>query len=104
MEPGASVILSTLDSMSAAQTLACELVEQKLAACVNILPGAHSIYEWEGKLCEAQECLLIIKTPSDKVQALSAALESLHPYDCPELLCLDADASAPYLQWLKMSE
>jgi periplasmic divalent cation tolerance protein len=78
------------------------LVREQLAACVNVLPTMRSVYRWQGKVEEAQELQLIIKTRRERVEAIKARLASLHPYDVPELLVLTiSDGSAEYLAWLQ---
>ena len=95
------VVLSTCDSEEVATRLARQLVEQRLAACVNILPGARSIYRWQEKLEEAAEFVLIIKTRRDLVSALAAELTKLHTYEIPEVVALPiVDGAEAYLGWL----
>jgi periplasmic divalent cation tolerance protein len=102
------VVLTTCDSEERAAELARALVEQHLAACVNILPGVRSIYRWqksEGKeqIEDAAEWLLVIKSRPDLFPALRAAVEKLHTYEVPELIALPiVDGSEPYLAWLEM--
>lgn len=73
----------------------------KLAACVNIVPGIVSHYSWKGKRHRDAEGLLIAKTSTAKLRALTAWVEKNHPYDVPEVLALSVDAgSKPYLKWL----
>jgi periplasmic divalent cation tolerance protein len=84
-----------------APDLARRLVEEKLAACVNILPGARSIYAWKGELCDDSEALLVIKTRAARFDALRARVVALHPYEVPEVIELPIlDGHAPYLKWL----
>ena len=98
------VALSTLPSEEKAAALARTLVEEGLAACVNVLPIARSIYKWKGALVEEPEVLCLIKTRRDRLEALRARLVSLHPYEVPELLALDVAAGhAPYLAWIDSS-
>ncbi len=95
------VVLTTCDSLEVATNLARGLVEQRVAACVNIMPGARSIYHWKGKIEDATEWLLIIKSRRDLFPALRAAVEKLHTYEVPELIALPiVDGSQPYLAWL----
>ncbi len=87
-----------------AKGLARELVERKLAACVNILAGVTSVYEWQGELCEDTESTLLIKAPDDRVEALSDAIRALHSYDTPEILVLDVDTARSdprYVEWVR---
>ena len=99
----AALLLTTLDADADASGLARTLVEEGLAACVNILPAMRSIYRWNGAIEEAREQQLLIKTSPGAVDALKARLLELHPYETPELLVLDAGGSAAYLRWLEES-
>ena len=84
-----------------AAALATRLVDERLCACVNVLPGVRSVFRWEGKVDTADEVLLIVKTTAAAVPALRARIAALHPYEVPEILELAADGGAPsYLQWL----
>ena len=85
----------------AADELARRLVEERLAACVNRVPGLRSVYRWEGRVEEDEEVLLLIKTPADRLEALKKRVPELHPYRVPEVLALPvADGHPPYLAWL----
>lgn len=93
--------LTTVSGAEEADRLARLLVEQRLAACVNILPGVQSIYRWQGAIEAAAELLLIIKTSADLIPALQATLSAHHSYEVPEFVVLPIQAgSEPYLQWL----
>jgi len=95
------VVFSTCDSEEQAGRIARELVEQKLAACVNILPGARSIYRWKGQMEDSSEWLLIIKSRRDLMDKLRAAIGKIHTYEVPELLAVPVvDGSESYLAWL----
>lgn len=95
------VILCTCPDDATARELAGRMVEEKLAACVNILPGLTSVYEWQGRVETDPETLLIIKTAGDRVAALTDRLAAIHPYDVPEVIALPIEAGLPaYLQWL----
>jgi periplasmic divalent cation tolerance protein len=84
-----------------ADGLARALVEQRLAACVNVLPAVRSYYRWEGRLEEADEVLLLIKTTAAGYLALEDGVRALHPYDVPEVVALPASAVfAPYAAWV----
>jgi periplasmic divalent cation tolerance protein len=84
--------------------LARVLVEERLAACVNILPSMVSIYRWKGAVEEDHEHQMVIKTTADRVPALEARLRQLHPYELPEFLVLDvAGGGAAYLTWVRDS-
>lgn len=95
------VALSTVDSSEKAALIARRLVEEKVAACVNILPGATSVYFWKNKLCEELECLLLIKTTAEKIELLKTKIRELHPYEIPELIILPVTDGLPdYLAWV----
>lgn len=84
-----------------AQSLARQLVSQRLAACVNILPAIESVYRWQGQVCVDNESLLIIKTRASRLAAISALLEAQHPYELPELVAVPVVAgSDDYLAWM----
>jgi len=95
------VALSTVATAEDAERIARALVERRLAACVNVVPGLVSLYRWKGQVQRDEEQLLVIKTRSERLEALRAALVSLHPYDLPELVALPVvGGHAPYLAWL----
>ena len=95
------VVLTTCESLDQARTLARALLEQRLAACVNILPGATSIYRWKGEIEEAPEVSLLIKSRRDVFPQLQAAIAHLHTYEIPEAIALPIVAgSDAYLHWL----
>ena len=97
------VVLVTCSSMAEAQRIARGVVEGRLAACVNILPGVvHSIYRWKGKVESARERLLLIKTSRKRLAKLRKAVERLHSYDVPEFVALPIAAASPaYLAWIE---
>jgi periplasmic divalent cation tolerance protein len=98
----AVIVLTTVGASFDAKSLARDLVERHLCACVNILPRAQSIYMWEGKLTEDAEQLLLIKTVPERVDELRDRLLAIHPYDVPEFVVLDiAGVRGPYRDWLK---
>ena len=99
------VVLVTCSSSAEARRIARAVVEARLAACVNILPGAViSIYRWKGKMESAKERLLLIKTSRKRLEKLRTAVMRLHSYDVPEFIALRIDAgSAAYLAWLEES-
>ena len=95
------LILSTCPDADTAQRLARILVEERLAACVSLLPSAVSTYRWQGRVEQATEVQLLAKTPADRRDALMARLAELHPYELPEILAVETAAGLPaYLDWV----
>jgi periplasmic divalent cation tolerance protein len=95
------VVLITAPSEEEALKIATALVDEKLAACVNIVPGLRSIYRWEGKLCDEREVLLIAKTKSSVFGKLQERVRSLHPYTTPEIIAIPVTAGFEgYLKWV----
>jgi len=98
------VVLVTAPSADAALSLGRALVDERLAACVSVVPGITSIFAWEGKREEAAEALLVIKTESRRYAALEQRVLELHPYSVPEVLALTVEAGSPaYVQWVRDS-
>jgi periplasmic divalent cation tolerance protein len=99
--PEVRVVLVTAPDAEVATRLARALVEERLAACANLVPGARSIYRWQGSVHDEAEVLLVIKTGADRVDALASRVKDLHPYDLPEVIALPAVAgSVEYLAWV----
>jgi periplasmic divalent cation tolerance protein len=96
----AIVVLTTVGAKFDAAALARTLVEQRLAACVNIVPAVHSIYRWKNAVEDDREQLLVIKTTESRVDALRESLFAVHPYEVPEFVVLGADAGGAYAEWL----
>jgi len=94
------VVLSTAKDKNEAKKIAKILVEEKLAACVNIIDNVTSIYYWN-EVCEDNETLLIIKTTKEKINLLENKIKSIHSYEVPEIVYFEADAENNYLDWLK---
>jgi periplasmic divalent cation tolerance protein len=95
------LVLSTCATEADAERLARALLDARLAACVNVVPGVRSFYHWKGEIESEAEYLLIVKTSRDLFPALRTAIEKLHPYELPELLALPVlDGSENYLSWL----
>ena len=91
----------TAGSVAEAKSIGRALVEERLAACVNILPGMVSLYRWEGALEEAGEVVLIAKTRAEKFDALARRVAEIHPYDTPCAVRLDISAGLPpFLDWI----
>ena len=96
------LVLVTAGSEAQALQIARELVDRRLAACVNVVRSLCSVYRWEGKRVEEGESLLLIKSRRDQFEPLRAAVRELHSYDTPELLTLPIDGGDPnYLAWLR---
>ena len=99
-----AIVLTTLGADADAAALARTLVEEGLAACVNVLPPMTSVYRWRGAVEQDREQQLIIKTTAARVGDLEARLKSLHPYELPEFLILPAaGGSSAYLAWVRDS-
>ena len=102
-DTGVRVVLVTAPDQACAERLARTLVEEKLAACVSVVPGVRSFYRWEGAVQDDAELLLVAKTRSEQGPALAARVKELHPYDLPEVLELPAvGGSEPYLDWVRL--
>jgi len=98
------VVMTSCAGEAEAEKLARALVESRLAACVNLVRGARSIYRWKGEIESAEEVLLVIKTSRECFADLREAVEKLHPYEVPELIALPVVAGAEsYLAWLDAS-
>jgi periplasmic divalent cation tolerance protein len=98
------VILSTCGSADEAERLARMLIERRLAACVNVLPGVRSFYRWQGALESAGEYMLIIKSSRQLFAQLRAVLEQAHSYEVPEVIALPIlEGSPAYLSWMSES-
>jgi len=95
------LVLCTVPNLEVARGLGRTLVEERLAACVNLLPQLTSIYRWEDAICEEPEVLLLIKTRKERLEQLQARVLALHPYEVPELLALPVGSgSDAYVEWL----
>ena len=93
--------LCTCPDAATAARIASALVDDRLAACVNVLPGVESVYRWEGRVERASEVLLLVKSTRDRLQALTARVVELHPYELPELVAVDIAGGLPgYLAWI----
>ena len=103
--PGKSLeyclVLTTCPNQESAESIAMKLVETKLAACVNIVPGLTSVYEWQGKIEKSQEYLLFIKSKSIAFSAVESAIMECHPYELPEIISIPLNNGlANYLSWI----
>ena len=96
------IVLTTFGNAEDAAKAARALVEERLAACANIVPNVRSIYRWEGKIQDEAEVLCILKSRRELFPRLKERLTALHPYEVPEVLALEiADGAEKYLAWLK---
>lgn len=96
-----SVVLVTVPDDAAGKRLARALLEERLIACANVIPGVTSIYRWEGAVHEEGEGLVVLKTRSELVPRLVARIPEIHPYDLPEVLALRVDEGLPaYCRWV----
>lgn len=99
---GELVVLVTASSQDEALLVGRRVVEKKLAACVTVVPKAISIFEWEGKIHEEHEWVLVMKSNADVYDALEAEVKALHGYEVPEILALSVvKGSSEYLSWVK---
>ena len=102
--PSLRIVLSTFPSADKAAEVARILVEEKLCACVNVVPGLRSIYRWQDAVSDDTEVLAVIKTTREGVPPLADRLASLHPYEVPEIIALDvATAHTAYAAWVASS-
>jgi periplasmic divalent cation tolerance protein len=96
------VALTTAPSAEVAERIGRSLVEERLAACANVLPGITSIFRWKGSIEREGEVLVILKTTAGEVEALERRVAELHPYEVPEVIALPVEAGhAPYLDWVR---
>ena len=99
----AVVLLTTIGATADVEPLARALVEERLAACVNVLPAMQSFFRWEDAVQRDDERQLVIKTSPARLEELQARLRTLHPYELPEMLVLSARGSDEYLTWIRES-
>ena len=93
--------LCSCPDAASAHAIADALVNERLAACVSRLPGLESTYRWQDRVEHANEVLLLIKTAAERLEALTARVQTLHPYELPELIAVEAAGGlAPYLAWV----
>ena len=99
-----AVVLVTCPSAAVARRISRQLIEGRLAACVNLIPRVESIFRWRGQIEQCREILLVIKTSRRRVAALQACVRKHHPYDVPEMIAWPlAMGHAPYLRWVLSS-
>ncbi|HUJ86538.1 MAG TPA: divalent-cation tolerance protein CutA [Burkholderiales bacterium] len=97
----ALLVLTNLPDRAAAEALAAQLVERRVAACVNILPPCRSVYRWRGELQHAEEHPMLIKTTLERYAALEKAIRAGHPYELPEIVAVPIERGLPeYLRWI----
>lgn len=97
----ALLVFTTLPSADKAAELAKALVEERLAACANLIPAIRSIYRWQGKLQDEDEVLVLLKTRAEHLERLKLRILELHPYEVPEVLAVPVEFGyQPYLEWL----
>ena len=95
------LVLTTCPGNISAKKIAQDVVTEKLAACVNVLPEVQSFFSWVGKVDTASEHLLIIKTTANKYEALEAYVKKVHPYELPEIIAVPIEAGlTAYLEWI----
>ena len=101
MPADAHIVINTCPDTETAQRIAASLVEENLAACVNIIDNVRSVYRWQGRLQNDGEVLLLIKSPVSRFSALQDWLQELHPYELPEIVAVPITDGLPgYLSWI----
>jgi periplasmic divalent cation tolerance protein len=102
MTAGDLRILFVTSSSDHAPELVRTLVDERLVACGNIMPGVLSVYRWEGETCQEQESVILMETTTDRVQAATARISQLHRHDIPKIVVLDPEsANPPYMEWVR---
>lgn len=97
-----TAVVTTAPDSAVAEELAGRVVEERLAACANVVPGVTSLYWWEGKVQRDGEVLVVFKTVSERFDALRDRIAELHPYDVPEILAVPVPGgSHEYLEWVR---
>ena len=95
------VVLTTCASLAEAEKIASALVEKRLAACVSLVPGIHSVYRWKGAIERSEEVLVLIKSSRELMRDLESEIARLHSYDVPETIALHIlDGAVSYLDWM----
>ena len=95
------VLFCTIENIEGASQIAEDLIENRLAACVNIIPDVTSVYKWKGNLEKSTEQLMLIKTTKERLQETLERIKNLHPYEVPEIIALPIEGGhPPYLSWL----
>lgn len=102
MPDGILLAFCTCPDHTCAERIAGSLVEDGLAACVNILPTVSSVYRWQGSLETSQESLLLIKTSNERYPEIERSIRALHPYELPEVIAVSVAQGLPdYLRWIE---
>lgn len=96
-----NIIYTTLSDLETAEKLAAQAIQEKLAACVNIIPKITSIYLWENKIEKSAECILLFKTTVTNKNKLMAWLEKTHPYETPAIISINADTSIKFFKFIE---
>ena len=100
----ALAVLCTCPSSSVAEQVANELVDNQIAACVNIIPGVKSVYRWQGKIAQDEEIMLVIKTTGRRFEAVRECIRRVHPYELPEVIGVSIEqGDEAYLKWIEES-
>lgn len=94
-------IFVTVPNTKTANKITAFLIKNKLVACVSIVPKIKSVYWWKNKICKSNEQLLIMKTTKNKFNEIVKEIEQIHPYEVPEIVCIDITANKNYLNWIK---
>jgi len=95
-----TVVLCTVPDVETGARIARAIVEERIAACVNVVPGLRSIYRWKGEVQDEPEALLVIKARAQGFERLAERISSLHPYEVPEIVALEVSGChGPYLAW-----
>ncbi|MCK5647291.1 MAG: divalent-cation tolerance protein CutA [Gammaproteobacteria bacterium] len=103
-KPLYQLVLCACPDEETAVNIAENIVAQRLAACVNVLPGVYSVYHWQGNVESAKENMLLIKTTVQRYASLEKVIKSLHPYEVPEIIAIDINSGLPeYLKWIGSS-
>jgi periplasmic divalent cation tolerance protein len=102
LESSVVAVLTTAPTAEVAERIGTALVEEKLAACANLVPGVSSVFRWEGKVSREAEVLVLLKTTAARLNELRRRLVELHPYEVPEMIALDVrEGHPPYLEWVR---
>jgi periplasmic divalent cation tolerance protein len=95
-----SIFVTVPNTKTADKINSC-LLERKLVACVSIIPKIKSVYWWENKICKSNEQLLVMKAIKSNFNKIVKEIEKIHPYEVPEIVCIDITANKNYLSWIK---